>query len=179
MLDLTIDPHLLSHAPWGPELRRQVARMLTAAARSEAKQAAEQAQKKAKKKPGKAAQIEVPNLEVSLRLTDDPTIRELNRDFRHKDKATDVLAFAQREGPWAGVGPQLLGDIVISLPTARRQAKRKTAEGVFTEVRFLASHGLCHLLGYDHNDDEEERVMNARMAALLEQAGGRGPILAA
>ena len=180
MLDLTIDPPLLSQAPWGAELRRQVARMLTAAARSEAKLAAEQAAKanaRAKKKPGKRAPpIGVPDLEASLRITDDPTIRELNREFRHKDKATDVLAFAQREGPWAGVGPQLLGDIVISLPTARRQAKRKTADGVFTEVRFLASHGLCHLLGYDHNDDEEERVMNARMAALLEQAGGRGPI---
>ena len=180
MLDLTIDPPLLSQAPWGAELRRQVARMLTAAARSEAKLAAEQAamaNARAKKKPGKrASPIGVPDLEASLRITDDPTIRELNREFRHKDKATDVLAFAQREGPWAGVGPQLLGDIVISLPTARRQAKRKTAAGVFTEVRFLASHGLCHLLGYDHNDDEEERVMNARMAALLEQAGGRGPI---
>lgn len=195
MLDLTIDPHLLSQAPWGAELRRQVARMLTAAARREAKLAAEQAQPEAKNraknraktkapsKPSKAAplaiSLAVPDLEASLRITDDPTIRELNREFRHKDKATDVLAFAQREGPWAGVGPQLLGDIVISLPTARRQAKRKTPAGIFTEVRFLASHGLCHLLGYDHNDDEEERVMNARMAALLEQAGGRGPIRAA
>jgi probable rRNA maturation factor len=186
MLDLTIDPHLLSQAPWGTELRRQVARMLTAAARSEAQLAARQAA--TAKKPSRAAKqtsrvatragVSI-DLEASLRLTDDPTIRELNREFRHKDKATDVLAFAQREGPWAGVGPQLLGDIVISLPTARRQAKRKTAAGIFSEVRFLASHGLCHLLGHDHNDDEEERVMNARMAALLEQAGGRGPIRAA
>jgi probable rRNA maturation factor len=195
MLDLTIDPPLISQAPWGAELRRQVARMLTAAARSEARLAAEQVAAPAKqtkppraaprgsrapsREPRSAERAEVLDLEVSLRLTDDATIRELNREFRHKDKATDVLAFAQREGPWAGVGPQLLGDIVISLPTARRQAKRKTAAGVFTEVRFLASHGLCHLLGYDHNDDEEERVMNARMAALLEQAGGRGPIRAA
>jgi probable rRNA maturation factor len=224
MLDLTIDPPLLSQAPWGAELRRQVARMVTAAARSEAKLAAEPPlsierglsrplwpgkarpftpprvasierglsrplwpgkarpftpPRVASIEPRSAERAEVLDLEVSLRLTDDPTIRELNREFRHKDKATDVLAFAQREGPWAGVGPQLLGDIVISLPTARRQAKRKTAAGVFTEVRFLASHGLCHLLGYDHNDDEEERVMNARMAALLEQAGGRGPIRAA
>jgi probable rRNA maturation factor len=200
MLDLTIDPPLLSQAPWGAELRRQVARMVTAAARSEGKLAAEPPlsierglsrplwpgkarpftpPRVASREPRSAERAEVLDLEVSLRLTDDPTIRELNREFRHKDKATDVLAFAQREGPWAGVGPQLLGDIVISLPTARRQAKRKTAAGVFTEVRFLASHGLCHLLGYDHNDDEEERVMNARMAALLEQAGGRGPIRAA
>ncbi|MBK7538610.1 MAG: rRNA maturation RNase YbeY [Myxococcales bacterium] len=131
--------------------------MLTAAARTERRQ----------------------TLEASLRLTDDPTIRELNRDFRHKDKPTDVLAFAQREGPWAGVGAELLGDIVISVPTARRQAKRKSPEGVYLEVRFLAAHGLCHLLGYDHRDDEEERVMNARMTALLAQASGSGRVHAA
>lgn len=209
MLDLTVDPQVLGHASWRAELRRQVARMLTAAARAEAVQAAaahaaavEAAAAKARrssakpsarssakppaksaKPPSRSPAVLAPpaavSLEASLRLTDDETIRQLNREFRHKDKPTDVLAFAQREGPWAGVGPQLLGDIVISLPTARRQAKRKTPAGVFTEVRFLASHGLCHLLGYDHNDDEEERVMNARMAALLEQAPGRGPIRAA
>lgn len=202
LLDLTIDPQVLSLAPWGAELRRQVTRMLVAAARTEQATAAAAARLAAAPKPGPAGRakpIAKPNakpnakpgragggaapagpleLEVSLRLTDDPTIRELNRDFRKKDKPTDVLAFAQREGP-PGVGPQLLGDIVISLATARRQAKKKTPAGLFTEVRFLASHGLCHLLGYDHNDDEEERIMNARMASLLAQAQGRGPIRAA
>lgn len=204
LLDLTIDPQVLSLAPWGAELRRQVTRMLVAAARTEQATAAAAAKLATAAKPGPAGRakpsaksISKPGakpgraavggaalaaapveLEVSLRLTDDPTIRELNRDFRKKDKPTDVLAFAQREGP-SGVGPQLLGDIVISLATARRQAKKKTPAGLFTEVRFLASHGLCHLLGYDHNDDEEERVMNARMASLLAQAQGRGPIRAA
>lgn len=176
MLDLTVDPQVLALAPWRAELRRQVGRMIVAAARTEAEQAKAAA---AKKRGAKPAKIAVPTLEASLRLTDDETIRELNREFRHKDKPTDVLAFAQREGPWAGAGHELLGDIIISLPTARRQAKKKTPLGLFTEVRFLASHGLCHLLGYDHNDDEEERVMNARMAQLLEQAPGRGPIRAA
>lgn len=206
LLDLTIDPQVLALAPWGAELRRQVTRMLVAAARTEQAAAAAASKLAAATKPGPASRAKplakpaarslakpgraavggaalaaaaAPvELEVSLRLTDDPTIRELNRDFRKKDKPTDVLAFAQREGP-PGVGPQLLGDIVISLATARRQAKKKTPAGLFTEVRFLASHGLCHLLGYDHNDDEEERVMNARMASLLAQAPGRGPIRAA
>lgn len=186
MLDLTVDPQVLSLAPWRAELRRQVSRMIIAAARTEAEQAKLAAAQRAAKsraragaKPSKIAVLAVPTLEASLRLTDDETIRELNREFRHKDKPTDVLAFAQREGPWAGAGHELLGDIIISLPTARRQAKKKSPLGLFTEVRFLASHGLCHLLGYDHNDDEEERVMNARMALLLEQASGRGPISAA
>ena len=159
--------------------------MIVAAARTEAEQAklaaakagAAEAQRRVEHAwPPSPPAPGVPTLEASLRLTDDETIRELNREFRHKDKPTDVLAFAQREGPWAGAGHELLGDIIISLPTARRQAKRKSPLGLFTEVRFLASHGLCHLLGYDHNDDEEERVMNARMAQLLAQAPGRGPI---
>jgi probable rRNA maturation factor len=157
MLDLSVDPQVRALAPWRAELRRQVARMITAAARSEG----------------------ASDLEVSLRLTADPAIRELNRDFRHKDKPTDVLAFAQREGLGGVHGQPLLGDIIISLETARRQAKRKTAAGLLTEVRFLAAHGLCHLLGYDHRDDAEEAEMNARMAALLAQASGRGAIRAA
>jgi probable rRNA maturation factor len=183
MLDLTVDPQVLPLAPWRAELRRQVGRMIVAAARAEAEQAQLAAAKAAAQRRPRAAarpaRPAVPTLEASLRLTDDETIRELNREFRHKDKPTDVLAFAQREGPWAGAGHELLGDIIISLPTARRQAKQKSPLGLFTEVRFLAAHGLCHLLGYDHNDDEEERVMNARMARLLEQAPGRGLIAAA
>ncbi len=108
--------------------------------------------------------------EVSLRLTDDAAIHELNRDYRDKDKATDVLAFAQREGPAAD--PDLLGDIVISIPTARRQAKR----GLAAELLHLASHGLCHLLGYDHRDDDEELAMNARAAKLRREANRSGRV---
>jgi probable rRNA maturation factor len=110
-------------------------------------------------------------LEVSLRLTDDPAIHELNRDYRGKDRPTDVLAFAMREAEDAALAPELLGDIVISVDTAARQARR----GLFQELMFLAAHGLCHLLGYDHQSDEEEAIMNQRMNALLHEAGRRGP----
>jgi probable rRNA maturation factor len=116
------------------------------------------------------------DLEVALRLTDDATIHALNRGYRKKDKPTDVLAFAQREGQAGALHPTLLGDVVISLPTARRQAKRRGAAGLYEEVRFLAAHGLCHLLGYDHRTDAEERTMNARMAALLTEADRRGRV---
>ncbi len=94
--------------------------------------------------------------EVALRLTGDAAIHALNRDYRGKNKPTDVLAFAQQEGPAAA--PDVLGDLVISVDTARRQARR----GLPAELLHLASHGLCHLLGYDHRDDAEEREMNAR-----------------
>lgn len=131
-------------------LRIELARMVKAAARTEQRD----------------------DFEVVLRLTTDAEIRELNRDYRAKDRPTDVLAFAQREGPTAALHPDVLGDIVISVETAKRQAKR----GLATELLHLASHGLCHLLGYDHSDDEEERVMNARAAALRSEGVRRGRV---
>jgi len=111
--------------------------------------------------------------EVSLRLCSDADIRVLNRAWRAKDKPTDVLAFAQREAGAADAA--LLGDIVISIDTAQRQAKR----GLYAELLHLASHGLCHLLGYDHPDATEERAMNKRAAALRREAGKRGRVSAA
>ena len=119
------------------------------------------------------------DLEVAVRLTTDDVIHGLNRDYRGKNKPTDVLAFALREGEGGHLHRQILGDVVISVDTARRQARRRGPQGLYTELRFLASHGLCHLLGYDHRDDAEEAVMNARMAALLAEADRRGRVRAA
>lgn len=114
-------------------------------------------------------------LQGTLRLTDDGTIQALNRDYRLKDRPTDVLAFAMREGPSGELHPHLLGDIVVSLDTAERQAKASLVE----EILFLAAHGLCHLLGYDHPDDEQEAAMNARMTALLAEAARSGEVQSA
>jgi probable rRNA maturation factor len=152
-LDLAVDDGVTLPAALKQRLVTEVGRMVRAAARSDKRV----------------------DFEVGLRLTTDKEIRELNRDFRNKDKATDVLAFAQREGPAGVLHPELLGDIVISVDTARRQAKR----GLAAELLHLASHGLCHLLGYDHRDDAEERVMNARAAALRAEGARRGRIKAA
>lgn len=121
--------------------------------------------------------------EVSVRLTNDMEIRALNRDYRDKDRATDVLAFALREikrivitpKPETEEGPEVLGDIVISVDTAERQAR----EGLVQEILMLTAHGLCHLLGYDHQTDEEEAAMNKRVKALLEESARRGPTSAA
>ena len=119
-------------------------------------------------------------LEATLSLTDDPGICALNRDYRGKDAPTDVLAFAMREGEGGGLHPEVLGDIVISVATAGRQARRKrpmridAREPLLAELLFLAAHGLCHLLGYDHRDDAEEAAMNARMQALLDESARRG-----
>ena len=111
--------------------------------------------------------------EIGLILTDDAEIHALNRDYRKKDRPTDVLAFAMREGEASGLDPGLLGDVIISVETAARQKRRRTLED---EVLFLWSHGLCHLLGYDHRTDAEEADMNARMAALRAEGARRGPV---
>ncbi len=152
-LALSVDDHVVLPAGLRRRLRTEVARMVRAAARRD----------------------RLADYEVSLRLADDPAVHALNRDHRGKDRPTDVLAFAQREGPGGRLHPELLGDIVISVDTARRQARR----GLYRELVHLASHGLCHLLGYDHRDDAEEREMNARAAALRQEASRRGRIRAA
>lgn len=109
--------------------------------------------------------------ELSVLLCDDATIHELNRDYRGKDRPTDVLAFAMREGEGGGLHPDLLGDVVISMDTARRQAGEHGRTVVF-ETTFLLAHGLLHLLGYDHQSPEEDRRMRARTDALCAAARG-------
>ncbi len=89
--------------------------------------------------------------EVSILLTGNAEIKKLNSTYRHKNKATDVLSFASSGGP----GPETLGDIVISLPVARKQAA-KVGNSFERELLFLLAHGLLHLMGYDHERSEKE-----------------------
>jgi len=98
--------------------------------------------------------------EVSLLFCDDATIHELNRDHRGKDRPTDVLAFAMREGEHGELAGDLLGDVVVSIDTARRQANER-GHTTSAEIRFLLAHGLLHLVGYDHPDDGSLRRMLA------------------
>lgn len=111
--------------------------------------------------------------EVSVLLTDDNDIRDLNRDYRKIDKPTDVLAFAMREGEDNNVNPNLLGDLVISLETASRQAVTADAglsvnsSSIETEVAMLAVHGVLHLLGYDHQTREETTTMFEKQNAIF------------
>lgn len=103
--------------------------------------------------------------ELSILLCDDSTIHELNRRYRGKDKPTDVLAFPMQEGPEPSPNPNLLGDVVISVPTATRQARERDRP-IIVEVTFLLAHGLLHLIGYDHATKREEREMNAETERL-------------
>jgi probable rRNA maturation factor len=111
--------------------------------------------------------------ELSIVLTDDRQIEVLNRTHRRKAKPTDVLAFPMDPD---GAGPsgkmQLLGDVVISLDTAARQARARRRP-LMDEVTHLLAHGILHLAGFDHRTDAEERRMNEATRALVVSATGR------
>ena len=108
--------------------------------------------------------------ELSVLLTDDARIHELNREHRGVDRPTDVLAFPlDALDQEARIGERLLGDVVISLPTADRQAKGRKRP-LIEEVRFLLAHGLLHLVGYDHATAKEKREMTAMTRRLVRAA---------
>ncbi|WP_437278998.1 rRNA maturation RNase YbeY [Sorangium sp. So ce375] len=117
------------------------------------------------------AHLALQGVELSVALVNDEAIHELNRSYRRKDKPTDVLAFPMldqngadsrkrgRRGPldpslWQG----LLGDVIVSIDTASRQAAERSRP-LLDEITMLLGHGLLHLLGYDHKTDAEEREM--------------------
>lgn len=123
------------------------------------------------------SQLPVANTyELSLRLTNDAQIRVLNSQYRQQDKPTDVLAFAALEVDFPMSEemrshlPLYLGDIVISVDTANRQATQQ-GHPLQTELAWLATHGLLHLLGWDHPDEISLLQMLERQAVLLQLIG--------
>lgn len=117
--------------------------------------------------------LDLKDSELSILLCDDTLIRELNREYRGKDRPTDVLAFAMWEGESPSPDRTLLGDVVISLPTAARQAAERDRP-IVTEVTFLLAHGLLHLVGYDHQTRREEREMDRETERLLDAIDAAG-----
>jgi probable rRNA maturation factor len=112
-----------------------------------------------------------PQAELSIVLCDDSFIMPLNRDWRGKDAPTDVLSFAQQEGAGILDGDPVLGDLVISLDTAARQAAA-LGHTLDQEVAVLLVHGLLHLLGFDHeHDPAEAEVMRAEERRVLDHLG--------
>ena len=100
--------------------------------------------------------------EISLLITNDETIHQLNKEYRQKDKPTDVLSFPMED-------EVMLGDIVISLDTAKNQAQEREI-GLEREIVFLFIHGLLHLLGYDHETSvEDEKEMFALQEEILKK----------
>ncbi len=113
------------------------------------------------------AELDLSAAELSVLLTDDAGIRMLNRTHRGKDKPTDVLSFPLDEA--AGPEPRLLGDVVVSIDSAERQARSRRRD-LLAEIRFLLAHGILHLVGYDHGTRLQKKRMDAACRRLVRAA---------
>ena len=96
--------------------------------------------------------------EISLLFVDDDEIRQMNRDYLERDYPTNVMAFSLSEGLFGDINPQMLGDIVISVETAMRDA-RQGGITLDDELAFLMIHGLLHLLNFNHEDSSPEEAI--------------------
>ena len=103
--------------------------------------------------------------ELSVVFGDDRLLQDLNRDYRAKDRPTNVLAFPQEPIDAVAPSADLLGDVVVSLPTAQREAQ-DLEQPLEARVVYLLVHGLLHLLGYDHEPSDADRQ---RMEALEQE----------
>jgi len=112
--------------------------------------------------------------EFSLVLSDDDQLHQLNKLYRGKDRPTDVLSFPMREGDFArlhaSLPDALLGDVIVSVPTARKQAIEQSKE-LMDELTMLIAHGLLHLLGWDHDTPAKDKRMRAETQRLCDAAG--------
>jgi probable rRNA maturation factor len=111
--------------------------------------------------------------DIAIAIVSDARIRTLNKQYRRKDTATDVLSFPSADPRSSILDPRELGDIVIGAGVARRQA-REAGHSYAAELRVLALHGLLHLLGYDHHDPAD----GGRMARLERRLRARGGLRA-
>jgi len=112
-------------------------------------------------------------MEISIVLAHDALVQELNREYRDKDKPTNVLSFAQLDGDdgWAeptGPGPCALGDLILAYETVEREAREEN-KPFEHHLTHLVIHGILHLLGYDHIDDDEAEEMESLEIQILKR----------
>ena len=114
------------------------------------------------------ANLGLPEAELSLLLVDDRQIRKLNHRFLGRDKPTNVLALSMREGEYSSLHPHLLGDLVISIETAKRQSKQSGLNEM-EMLTILLIHGILHLLGYEHEGSKKDaREMTLKQKELFQ-----------
>ena len=115
--------------------------------------------------------LDCPDAELSILIVDDSQIAALNKDYLNRSGPTNVIAFPMHEGSFSDISPELLGDVVISIDTAEREALDADIQ---PEERFLELliHGILHLLGYDHETDEKEAArMEEKTRELMKLVG--------
>jgi metalloprotein, YbeY/UPF0054 family len=111
------------------------------------------------------------NVEFSIILVDNDKIKQINKEYRNIDKETDVISFALEDEEWGFIPEKrVLGDIYISIDKAKEQAK-DYSHSLKRELCFLSIHGLLHLLGFDHMNEEDEKIMFAKQKEILDSYG--------
>lgn len=110
-----------------------------------------------------------PDGELSIVIADDPQIQILNREYLHRDRPTNVIAFPMQEGNFTDISPNLLGDVVISVDTTHKEAQSANIDFIHRFDQLLV-HGILHLFGYDHVDNKMEAAkMEKKSVALLQR----------
>ena len=117
-----------------------------------------------------AKQENLKNIEFNVIIVDDDYIHELNKNYRNKDRVTDVITFALEDTEDVDIDIRVLGDVYISLYQAKRQAI-EYGHSFLREIAFLSVHGFYHLLGYDHMTKEEEKIMFGKQEEVLQEFG--------
>jgi probable rRNA maturation factor len=116
--------------------------------------------------------------EISICFTDDENIKELNKQYLNRNRATNVLSFSLQEGEYSNINPQMLGDVVISVETAQRDAVKGNLT-VEQELDFLLIHGILHLTGYNHENttEKEAKRMELKEKEIFNQINYRSKTL--
>jgi probable rRNA maturation factor len=112
------------------------------------------------------------NVEFNVIFVDSNTIHDINKTYRNVDRVTDVISFALEDNKTIELDHRLLGDIYICVERAEEQAK-EYGHSFLRELAFLTIHGLLHLLGYDHMEKEEEKIMFQKQEDILNEFGIR------
>lgn len=112
------------------------------------------------------------NVEFNVIFVDSNTIHDINKTYRNVDRVTDVISFALEDNKTIELDHRLLGDIYICVERAEKQAK-EYGHSFLRELAFLTIHGLLHLLGYDHMEKEEEKIMFQKQEDILNEFGIR------
>ena len=114
-------------------------------------------------------ELDIQNAVFDIIIIDNERIHEINKEYRSKDMPTDVISFALEDFMDVETEVRLLGDIYISIDKAREQAKLYN-HSLLRELAFLSIHGLLHLLGYDHMNEEDEKIMFGLQEEILNEA---------
>ena len=113
--------------------------------------------------------LDCPDAEVSIVITDDEKIAELNEKYLNRKGATNVISFPMQEGDFTNISPNLLGDIVISADTAEKESRLANINFEKRLIQLLI-HGLLHLLGYDHEKDETDALIMENKEKEIEES---------